>query len=56
MDKIKFFEEMLGVLAYDDPDAVRNGKIKKEVKGFDYIPNPDDMTDDEIVEFMKGLR
>ena len=59
MDKIKFFEEMLGVLAYNDPDAVKEGKIKKEVKkevdNYD-LPDPDEMTDEEIIEFMEGMR
>ena len=45
MNKIKLFEEMLGVLAYNDPNAVKEGKIKKEVKkevdNYD-LPAPDD--------------
>ena len=59
MDKIKFFEEMLGVLTYNDPDAVKEGKIKKEVqKEVDNygLPDPEDMTDEEIVEFLEGMR
>ena len=59
MITLKFFEKMLGVLAYNDQDAVKKGKIKKEVKkeadNYD-LPNPDEMTDEEIEEFMEGMR
>ena len=37
-------------------DANKKGKIKKEVKSFAYIPNIEDMTDEEIVDFIEGLR
>ena len=59
MITIKFFEKMLGVLAYNDQDAVKKGKIKKEVKkevdNYD-LPDPDEMTDEEIVEFLEDMR
>lgn len=59
MITLKFFEKMLGVLAYNDQDAVKKGKIKKEVKkevdNYD-LPDPDEMTDEEIEEFMEGMR
>ena len=59
MITLKFFEKMLGVLAYNDQDAVKKGKIKKEVKkeveNYD-LPDPDEMTDEEIIEFMEEMR
>lgn len=71
MNKIKFFEEMIGVLMFNDPDAVKKGKIKKETIYKSSYPenlpldlpiddwmdtDPEDMTNEEIIKILEGLR
>ena len=71
MNKIKFFEEMIGILMFNDPDAVKKGKIKKEKRYQASYPenlppdlpiddwidtDPEDMTNEEIIKILEGLR